>query len=78
MRVTEQIDALDIMGVNSANYLILPKITALVTFIPILVAFSMFTGLFGGYLVSMFTDYNHILMNIISGTRSSNLFFSDL
>ena len=56
MRVTEQIDALDIMGVNSANYLILPKITALVTFIPILVAFSMFTGLFGGYLVSIFTS----------------------
>ena len=56
MRVTEQIDALDIMGVNSANYLILPKITALVTFIPILVAFSMFTGLFGGYLESIFTS----------------------
>ncbi|MEG1575114.1 MAG: ABC transporter permease, partial [Bacteroidales bacterium] len=47
MRVTEQIDALDIMGVNSANYLILPKITALVTFIPILVIISMFTGLTG-------------------------------
>ena len=46
----------NIMGVNSANYLILPKITALVTFIPILVAFSMFTGLFGGYLVSIFTS----------------------
>ncbi|MEG1642996.1 MAG: ABC transporter permease [Bacteroidales bacterium] len=56
MRVTEQIDALDIMGVNSANYLILPKITALVTFIPILVIISMFTGLTGGYLVGVFMD----------------------
>lgn len=36
MRVTQQIDALDIMGVNSANYLILPKIVAMVTIMPIL------------------------------------------
>ena len=41
MRVTQQIDALEIMGINSANYLILPKITAMVTVIPILVTFSM-------------------------------------
>lgn len=52
MRITEQIDALDIMGVNSANYLILPKITAFVAFMPVLVAFSMFTGMFGGYAIS--------------------------
>ncbi len=56
MRVTEQIDALEIMGVNSANFLILPKITALVTFIPVLVVISMVTGLVGGYLVGVFTD----------------------
>lgn len=56
MRVTEQIDALDIMGINSANYLVMPKVFALVTFVPILVVFSMCTGLFGGYLVSIFTD----------------------
>jgi phospholipid/cholesterol/gamma-HCH transport system permease protein len=56
MRVTEQIDALDIMGVNSANYLIMPKIAAMVVFIPILVVLSMATGLFGGYLVALFTD----------------------
>lgn len=48
MRITEQIDALDIMGVNSANYLILPKITGFVVFIPVLVIFSMFSGLLGG------------------------------
>ena len=40
MRVTQQIDALEIMGVNSANYLIFPKIAGLVTMIPILVIFS--------------------------------------
>ena len=41
MRVTEQIDALEIMGINSANFLVLPKITAFVSFIPILVTMSM-------------------------------------
>ncbi|MDR1783329.1 MAG: ABC transporter permease [Dysgonamonadaceae bacterium] len=56
MRVTEQIDALEIMGVNSANYLILPKITAFVAFIPVLVIFSMFFGFCGGYLIAYATD----------------------
>ena len=56
MRVTEQIDALEIMGVNSANYLILPKITALMTFIPILVVLSIFFGIIGGYAVCMFAN----------------------
>jgi phospholipid/cholesterol/gamma-HCH transport system permease protein len=56
MRITEQIDAMDIMGVNSANYLILPKITAFVFVIPCLVIISMFFGIFGGYLVASFTD----------------------
>lgn len=56
MRVTEQIDALDIMGVNSANFLVLPKITAFVSFIPVLVILSMCTGIFGGYLVAYVTN----------------------
>lgn len=56
MRVTEQIDALEIMGVNAANYLIMPKIAAMVIFIPLLVVLSMFTGIFGGYLVALFTN----------------------
>jgi len=56
MRITEQIDALEIMGVNSANYLILPKVTAFVVMMPFLVIFSMAIGLFGGYLVSIFTN----------------------
>ena len=55
MRVTEQIDALEIMGVNSANFLILPKIVAFIAFIPVLVIFSMFAGILGGYIIAFFT-----------------------
>ena len=50
MRVTEQIDALEVMGINSAAYLILPKIIAAVFFFPILCLLSVIVGLFGGYL----------------------------
>ena len=53
MRITEQIDALEIMGVNSANYLILPKVVAFVVMMPFLVIFSMGIGLLGGLLVSV-------------------------
>ena len=49
MRVTEQIDALEIMGVNSASYLILPKIIAAVFFFPFLIICSMGLSLIGGY-----------------------------
>ena len=52
MRVTEQIDALEMMGVNSANFLILPKIAGLMLFIPVLVIFSMVTGISGGIFAS--------------------------
>lgn len=50
MRVTEQIDALEIMGVNSASYLIMPKIVAAVFFLPFLTIMSIFIGLVGGWL----------------------------
>ncbi|MFA6778736.1 MAG: ABC transporter permease, partial [Paludibacteraceae bacterium] len=56
MRITEQIDALDIMGVNSASYLILPKIMAFMSIIPCLVIASMFFGIGGGYSMAYFTD----------------------
>jgi phospholipid/cholesterol/gamma-HCH transport system permease protein len=48
MRVTEQIDALQTMGVNSANYLIFPKLVAAIFFNPVLIVMSMFLGIFGG------------------------------
>ena len=50
MRVTEQIDALEIMGVNAPGYLISPKIIAGVSMIPLLVIVSVILGLTGGYI----------------------------
>ena len=49
MRVTQQIDALDIMGVNSESYLILPKIMCMITIMPFLVIFSAASGILGAY-----------------------------
>ena len=49
MRVTQQIDALEIMGVNSASYLILPKILGMLTIMPLLVIFSSAMGILGAY-----------------------------
>ena len=50
MRVTEQIDALEIMGINSASFLILPKILVAVIFFPILIILSISVGIVGGWL----------------------------
>lgn len=55
MRITEQIDALELMGVNSASYLILPKIVSAVVFFPFLCILSILIGTVGGYLVSALT-----------------------
>lgn len=55
MRVTEQIDALKVMGINPANYLILPKITASMIYNPILIIFSIFLGLSGGWVACLIT-----------------------
>ena len=55
MRITEQIDALEIMGINSAGYLILPKIAAGVLIMPFLIAISMFLGILGGYVMGIAT-----------------------
>lgn len=56
MRITEQIDALDVMGINSSEFLILPKITAAIIFNQLLYFISIIVGLFGGYVVALFTD----------------------
>jgi len=55
MRITEQIDALEMMGINSASYLILPKIVAAVIFNPLLTIVSMIVGIFGGWLAAIIT-----------------------
>ncbi|MBR5466181.1 MAG: ABC transporter permease [Bacteroidaceae bacterium] len=49
MRVTQQIDALEIMGINSASFIIMPKILGLITMIPLLVVFSIAFGILGSY-----------------------------
>ncbi len=56
MRVTEQIDALQTMGVNSANYLIFPKMIAAILFNPVLIVMSMFLGLIGGLVACLLLD----------------------
>lgn len=65
MRVTEQIDALEIMGVNSLNYLVLPKIIATILFYPFLIILGMFLGIYGGwaagYLTQMFYEADFIM-----------------
>ncbi len=53
MRVSEQIDALEVMGVNPSAYLISPKVLSMMIFNPILITISMFLGLVGGYLASV-------------------------
>ena len=56
MRITEQIDALEIMGINSANFLVLPKIIASMFFFPFLVIISMCIGIVGGWIGCISVD----------------------
>ena len=57
MRVTEQIDALEIMGINTYNYLIFPKIIALL-FYPFVITIAMFLGIFGGYIAFVYGGFS--------------------
>lgn len=82
MRISEQIDALEIMGVNTANYLVAPKVWAAVLIVPPLVVVSAFLGIYGGYaaaanygiapaiyekgLLSWFKEFNVIIMLVKS------------
>jgi phospholipid/cholesterol/gamma-HCH transport system permease protein len=54
MKISEQIDALDVMGVDPVDYLIVPKFLALIIAMPLLVIYADFLGIFGGYLVGSF------------------------
>jgi phospholipid/cholesterol/gamma-HCH transport system permease protein len=56
MRVTEQIDALEVMGVNSLNYLVFPKLIAVLLY-PFVIGISMFLGVFGGYIASVYGGF---------------------
>ena len=55
MRITEQIDALEVMGINSISYLVLPKIIASMVMYPMLVIIAGVCSLFGGYIVGVLT-----------------------
>lgn len=55
MRITEQVDALEVMGINSASYLVLPKVIASLLMYPLLVILSVVAGLAGGYIVVLLT-----------------------
>ncbi|MBT6161499.1 MAG: ABC transporter permease [Flavobacteriaceae bacterium] len=57
MRVTEQIDALEVMGINTYNYLIFPKIVALSLY-PLVICISMFLGVFGGYIACVYGGFS--------------------
>jgi len=75
MRVSEQIDALEVMGVNSAGYLVLPKIIAALFMLPALIVISMFLSILGGYLVGMYAGIvspDHFL----SGAQSTFKIFT--
>lgn len=56
MRITEQIDALEVMGINSASYLVLPKIIASLLMYPLLVVIAAFLSILGGYLAGYIAD----------------------
>ncbi|MCH9659988.1 MAG: ABC transporter permease [Bacteroidetes bacterium] len=57
MRVTEQIDALEVMGINSLNYLVFPKIIALL-FYPFIIAIAMFLGILGGWVAGVYGGFS--------------------
>ena len=57
MRVTEQIDALEVMGINTYNYLIFPKIVSLSLY-PLVICVSMFLGIFGGYIACVYGGFS--------------------
>ena len=56
MRVTEQIDALEVMGINSLNYLVFPKIVALLLY-PFIIGLGMFLGILGGWVAGVYGGF---------------------
>ncbi len=79
MRVSEQIDALEIMGINSKTYLILPKMLAALVVIPCLIIISIAIGIWGGFLAGTFSsilNQEQFLRGLVSGFLAYNLFFA--
>ncbi len=79
MRVTEQIDALEVMGINSSGYLILPKIVASMIVNPMLVIISIFLGVFGGWLATYVTGViplSHFTYGILFEFSQYDVFYA--
>ncbi len=79
MRVSEQIDALEIMGINTKTYLILPKIFAAMIMVPCLIVISIAVCIFGGFLAGTLTHVytkQQFILGITTGFVPYNLFFS--
>lgn len=78
MRVTEQIDALEVMGVNSLNYLVFPKIVALM-FYPFLIVIAMFLGILGGWVAGVyggFTSSSDFILGVQQNFIPYQIFYS--
>ncbi|NIG51980.1 ABC transporter permease [Chitinophaga sp. Cy-1792] len=79
MRVSEQIDALEIMGINTKGYLILPKILAAVLMVPVLVAISGFLGVWGGKeagVLSGIISAEQFMQGLRQEFKAYNVFFA--
>ncbi|PZF72286.1 MlaE family ABC transporter permease [Taibaiella soli] len=79
MRVSEQIDALEIMGINTRTYLVLPKILAAIIMVPCLIIISIAVTIWGGYIAGMFSSIlsrDQFEQGLVSGFLPYNLFFA--
>jgi phospholipid/cholesterol/gamma-HCH transport system permease protein len=79
MRVSEQIDALEIMGINTKTYLVLPKIVACLIMVPCLIVISIAVSIWGGYIAGMFSSIlskDQFQMGLTQGFVPYNLFFA--
>jgi len=79
MRVTEQIDALEIMGINSSGYLVLPKIIAAILILPFLIVITMFVGIAGGWLAGSVTgliNSHEFKRGLLDGFLTYNVTFA--
>jgi phospholipid/cholesterol/gamma-HCH transport system permease protein len=79
MRISEQIDALEMMGINSKAYLITPKIIAGMIMIPCLIVISIAVSIWGGYIAGLFSNIltkQQFFQGLTTGFVPYNLFFA--
>lgn len=73
MRVTEQIDALEVMGINGINYLVFPKFISLMLY-PFIISIAMFLGILGGLVACVYGGYG-TLEDYIEGVQTDFIVF---